>query len=158
MPHAVAVLLPALGQQQLVALGRVVLQRVVLFQQILDGVEVRHQRRVAGQRQRRNLGGSGPRDLDDGVAVDVVAERPPYVFVAPRLARVVDIQRVRPPVDITVGELATRPRLRLRVSIEDRRPAGRLDTGREVHLVLDNGLDKLLLALVRQQHEAFHRG
>ena len=126
-PDAVAVLLEALLLEQRVALLRVELGGRVLLEQILDRVEVRLQRRVRRHRQRRRRAGAAPADVDDLLAVDVVAERPAHVRVVERLDGVVDVERGRPPVDVAVRLVAAGVGDDLRVLL--RAPSGRSTAG-----------------------------
>src|SRR5207249_784285 len=88
-PDAAAVLLPTLAGEELLALLGIELERVVLGEQILHRRDVRAQRRIFGQGQRRRLRGPDIAHVDDLLAVDEVAQRPPDVLVVERRLLVV---------------------------------------------------------------------
>ena len=69
-------------------------------------------------------------DVDDLLAVDVVAERPAHVLVVERLDLVVDVKRDRPPIDIAPRRLLPGMRGDLRILPDHRREGRRLHASR----------------------------
>ena len=85
------------------------------------------ERRVVGHEEGRGEAGAQPGDVDDLLAVEVVADRPADVRVVVRRHFVVEVERVRPPVDVAERRLLAGPGGDLVVPGEDGRrssPAG----------------------------------